>query len=173
MRGSVSIQGVRVTIPGAQTASHKVSAQVSLGLKPISDDDLNRAIASALAQVRFPNRRAIHLLPVSWSVDDQMSVRDPRGLNGRNLGLELLLQVGGLLLFKAHRFQFLLALLDGFSRDGSGRCCLGHAGYGSAGVEDCKREHAGYRSPPAFGNGDVAMSVVRRLHRFRLAPHAR
>ncbi|HTN41161.1 MAG TPA: cell division protein FtsA, partial [Asticcacaulis sp.] len=30
---NVSIQGVRVTIPGAQTASHKVSAQVSLGLK--------------------------------------------------------------------------------------------------------------------------------------------
>ena len=87
---NVSIQGVRVTIPGAQTASHKVSAQVSLGLKPISDHDLNRAIASALAQVRFPNRRAIHLLPVSWSVDDQYGVRDPRGLNGRNLGLELL-----------------------------------------------------------------------------------
>ena len=87
---NVSIQGVRVTIPGAQTASHRVSAQVSLGLKPISDDDLNRAIASALAQVRFPNRRAIHLLPVAWSVDDQSGVKDPRGLNGRALGLELL-----------------------------------------------------------------------------------
>ena len=87
---NVSIQGVRVTVPGAQTASHRVSAQVSLGLKPIADADLNRTIASALAQVRFPNRRAIHLLPVSWSVDDQHGVRDPRGLNGRSLGLELL-----------------------------------------------------------------------------------
>ena len=87
---NVSIQGVRVTIPGAQTASHRVSTSVSLGLKPIADVDLNRAIASALAQVRFPNRRAIHLLPVAWSVDDQMGVRDPRGLNGRSLGLELL-----------------------------------------------------------------------------------
>lgn len=87
---NVSIQGVRVSIPGAGCASHRVSAQVSLGLKPISDLDLNRAIASALAQVRFPNRRAIHLLPVSWSVDEQAGVRDPRGLNGRSLGLELL-----------------------------------------------------------------------------------
>lgn len=87
---NVSIQGVRVSIPGAQTASHRVSATVSLGLKPIADEDLNRAIASALAQVRFPNRRAIHLLPVSWTVDSHAGVRDPRGLNGRNLGLELL-----------------------------------------------------------------------------------
>ncbi|MGN6423825.1 MAG: cell division protein FtsA [Asticcacaulis sp.] len=87
---NVSIQGVRVSVPGAGCASHRVSAQVSLGLKPISDLDLNRAIASALAQARFANRRAIHLLPVAWSVDEQVGVRDPRGLNGRNLGLELL-----------------------------------------------------------------------------------
>ena len=87
---NVSIQGVRVTIPGAGCASHRVGSQVSLGLKPVSDNDLNRAIASALGQVRFPNRRAIHLLPVSWSVDGQAGVKDPRGLNGRNLGLELL-----------------------------------------------------------------------------------
>ena len=87
---NVSIQGVRVSVPGAGCAAHRVSAQVSLGLKPISDLDLNRAIASALAQARFANRRAIHLLPVSWSVDGQVGVRDPRGLNGRNLGLELL-----------------------------------------------------------------------------------
>ncbi|MEM9964235.1 MAG: cell division protein FtsA [Asticcacaulis sp.] len=87
---NVSIQGVRVTVPGAQTASHRVSASVSLGLKPVSDTDLNRAIASGLAQVRFQGRRTIHLLPVSWSVDEQSGVRDPRNLTGRTLGLELL-----------------------------------------------------------------------------------
>jgi cell division protein FtsA len=87
---NVSVQGVRVSVPGAQTASHRVTAQVSLGLKPISDEDLNRTIASGLSQVRFPNRRTIHLLPVSWSVDGQMGVRDPRNLTGRTLGLELL-----------------------------------------------------------------------------------
>ncbi|WP_298332734.1 cell division protein FtsA [Asticcacaulis sp.] len=87
---NVSVQGVRVSVPGAQTASHRVFAQVSVGVKPISDDDLNRAIASGLAQVRFPNRRPIHLLPVSWAVDGHNGVRDPRNLTGRTLGLELL-----------------------------------------------------------------------------------
>src|SRR5690606_34623192 len=42
------------------------------------------------AQVRYPHRRPVHLLPVSWSVDEQFGVRDPRGLSGRELGLELL-----------------------------------------------------------------------------------
>lgn len=73
-----------------QLASHRVSAQVSLGAKPICDADLSRAIAQALAQVRYANRRPIHLLPVSWSVDGQRGVRDPRAMYGRALGLELL-----------------------------------------------------------------------------------
>ncbi|WKL55878.1 cell division protein FtsA [Asticcacaulis sp. ZE23SCel15] len=87
---NASLQGVRVSVPGAQMASHRVSAQVSLGTKPISDADLTRAIQSGLSQIRFPNRRCIHLLPVSWSVDGQSGVRDPRNLTGRSLGLELL-----------------------------------------------------------------------------------
>ncbi|MDC7677566.1 cell division protein FtsA [Asticcacaulis machinosus] len=87
---NASLQGVRVSVPGAQMASHRVSAHVSLGTKPISDADLTRAIQSGLSQVRFPNRRCIHLLPVSWSVDGQSGVRDPRNLTGRALGLELL-----------------------------------------------------------------------------------
>ena len=85
----VRVQGVTVTTAGGQLASHRVSAQVSLGARPISDNDLSRAISAALAQVRLPGRRPIHLLPVSWSVDAQRGVRDPRSMFGRQLGLEL------------------------------------------------------------------------------------
>lgn len=64
--------------------------QVSLGARPIGDGDLSRAIASALAQVRIPGRKPIHLLPIAWSVDGQRGIRDPRAMFGRALGLELL-----------------------------------------------------------------------------------
>ena len=90
----VRVQGVTVTTAGGQLASHRVSAQVSLGARPISDNDLSRAIAAALAQVRLPGRRPIHLLPVSWSVDAQRGVRDPRSMFGRQLGLELVVGEG-------------------------------------------------------------------------------
>jgi cell division protein FtsA len=86
----VSVQGLSVATSGGQLASHRVRAQVSLGARPISDNDLNRAISSALAQVRLPGRRSIHLLPIAWSVDAQRGVRDPRSMFGRSLGLELL-----------------------------------------------------------------------------------
>jgi cell division protein FtsA len=86
----VPVHGVSVVTAAGQLASHRLVAQVSLGARPITDQDLTRAIASALAQVRFPNRRPIHLLPVSWSVDGQRGVRDPRNMYGRVLGLELL-----------------------------------------------------------------------------------
>jgi cell division protein FtsA len=86
----VSVQGVTVSTAGGQLASCRVSAQVSLGARPIAENDRQRAIAAALAQVRLPGRRVIHLLPIAWSVDAQKGVRDPIAMFGRTLGLELL-----------------------------------------------------------------------------------
>ncbi len=86
----VSVSGVTVATSGGQLQSCRVSSQVSLGARPISEVDCSRAIAAAVAQVRMPNRRVIHLLPVAWSVDAQRGVRDPRAMFGRTLGLELL-----------------------------------------------------------------------------------
>jgi cell division protein FtsA len=86
----VSVSAVTLTTAGGQLASHRVSSGVSLGAKPISDQDLSRALHMALAQARFPGRRPIHLLPIAWSVDNQRGVRDPRDMFGRQLGLELL-----------------------------------------------------------------------------------
>jgi len=86
----VHVSGVTLTAAGGQLMSQRVSAQVSLGAKPIADHDLSRAIQMALAQTRFPGRRPIHLLPIAWNVDGQRGLRDPRGGFGRMLGLELL-----------------------------------------------------------------------------------
>ncbi len=86
----VSVSAVTLTTAGGQLASHRVRAGVSLGARPIGDQDLSRALHMALAQARFPGRRAIHLLPIGWSVDGARGVRDPRDMFGRELGLELL-----------------------------------------------------------------------------------
>ena len=86
----VHVSGVTLTTAGGQLMSQRVHADVSIGAKPITDHDLSRAIQMALAQTRFPGRRAIHLLPIAWSVDGQRGLRDPRGGFGRVLGLDLL-----------------------------------------------------------------------------------
>ena len=86
----VSVSGVTVTTSGGQLQSRRVTSQVSLGARPISDADCSRAIAAALNHARIPGRRPIHLLPIAWSVDAQKGVRDPRAMFGRQLGLDLL-----------------------------------------------------------------------------------
>jgi len=86
----VSVTGVTVATAGGQIASTRVTANVALGARPVSDDDLTRCIAAAAAQAKTPGRRPIHVLPVCWSVDGAKGVRDPRAMYGRVLELELL-----------------------------------------------------------------------------------
>ena len=86
---STPVSGVIVTTAIGQMASHRLQARVSLGSSPASDTDLARAIALALDQIRLPNRRPIHVLPVAWSVDGARGVADPRGMRGGSLGLDL------------------------------------------------------------------------------------
>ena len=85
----LSVQGVTVCTAGGQMASHRVQGKVSLGARPIADPDLMRAIQSAVGQIRRNGRRAIHILPIAWQVVTQRGVRDPRGMFGRALAVEL------------------------------------------------------------------------------------
>jgi len=85
------ISGVVVTTAIGQQLSHRVTTAVSLGARPIRDSDLFRAIASALGRANMPGRRPIHILPLRWCVDAGPQVRDPRGLTGDQLGLDLLI----------------------------------------------------------------------------------
>ncbi|HEX8234220.1 MAG TPA: cell division protein FtsA [Caulobacteraceae bacterium] len=86
----LSVAGVTVATSGGQIQSVRVTGQVSVGARPISDADCSRAIAHALSNLRLPGRRPIHFLPIAWSVDAQKGVHDPRSMFGRTLGLELL-----------------------------------------------------------------------------------
>ena len=86
----VNVQGVTIATAGGLLSSSRVAGRVSVGARPIADNDLLRAIQNALAQIKLPGRRAIHILPVAWSVDGQGGVRDPRAMFGKTLGVELL-----------------------------------------------------------------------------------
>jgi cell division protein FtsA len=86
----VSVQGVTVATAGGQLSSSRVAGRVSIGARPIGDNDLVRAIQNALSQIKLPGRRAIHIIPMGWSVDGQGGVRDPRAMFGKTLGVELL-----------------------------------------------------------------------------------
>jgi len=87
----VQVTGVTVATAGGRLASQRLAATVSLGARPIADADLSRAISTAMAGLKLPGRRVIHVRPIAWSVDGQKGVRDPRSMFGRQLGLQLLI----------------------------------------------------------------------------------
>jgi len=86
----VQVTGVTVATAGGRLASQRLAAAVSLGARPIADADLSRAISVAMAGLKLPGRRVIHVRPIAWSVDGHKGVRDPRSMFGRQLGLQLL-----------------------------------------------------------------------------------
>jgi cell division protein FtsA len=106
------VSGVIVTTAIGQQHSNRVGATVSLGTRPIRDADLVRTIASALAKANFPGRRPIHLLPIRWAVDNGPPVRDPRGLTGDQLSLDLLVVTMAETAFTALSHCLSLAHLD-------------------------------------------------------------
>ncbi|HUZ12536.1 MAG TPA: cell division protein FtsA [Caulobacteraceae bacterium] len=86
----VNVAGVTLATAGGQLASRRLAARISLGARPIGDADLARAVGAAMAGLKLPGRRIIHLRPIAWSVDGEKAVKDPKDMFGRELGLELL-----------------------------------------------------------------------------------
>ena len=71
-------------------ASARVSAEAGLSAgRPVDDRDLRRVLNAAMEEFFQPGRVVLHAIPVAWRVDDQAGVRDPRGMYGRRLGLDL------------------------------------------------------------------------------------
>jgi cell division protein FtsA len=87
----INIDSVIVSTAGGRLSSESIVVEIPLRSRPIEDADLSRAIAAALTKVRLPSdRKPIHLLPMSWSVDGQKGINDPRSMVGHSLGLTLL-----------------------------------------------------------------------------------
>src|SRR5204862_408250 len=76
-----SVGGVTVATSGGQIASLRVRTQISLGGKPISDNDLMRANQAALAQVKMGERRkTLHGSAIASANEDrEMIEAPPRG----------------------------------------------------------------------------------------------
>lgn len=69
--------------------SMRVSVDLDLAASEVTDRDLRRILAEALHQHRDPGQVLLHALPLSWRVDGHRGVKDPRGMFGEQLGVDL------------------------------------------------------------------------------------
>jgi cell division protein FtsA len=96
MAGS-RIERVILGVSGAQIRSHRLKAEVSVAGHAIQAADVAEVIDSASAALRAAEEKAgldsvpIHRIPVGFAVDGGAGVKDPTGMFGETLSVDVLL----------------------------------------------------------------------------------
>jgi cell division protein FtsA len=84
-----TIHTVVVSVSAVQTGSQLLRGEVNIINDEVTEADIRRTLAFA-RDVEIPGQNElIHALPVSYVVDEQRGVRDPKGLHGRRLQTDI------------------------------------------------------------------------------------
>lgn len=78
-----------VNLSGGFPASHTVGVEVSLANRAVGDPDLRRVLDLARARHEPGEREVVHAIPVGFTIDGSPGIRDPRGLYGERLGVNM------------------------------------------------------------------------------------
>lgn len=84
-----AVNSVSVTLSAGQPTSTRIAAEIDLPQREVGERDLRKLLDGALSQFSVQDRVVLHAIPLAWSVDDHRGVRDPRGMFGQTLGVEV------------------------------------------------------------------------------------
>ena len=84
-----TVDKVVVCSSGGSPASEMMKAEIEISNSQVSPRDIKRAIITAKEYYSEKNRRIVHAVPISFSVDDIRGVDDPIGMAGQKLGAEV------------------------------------------------------------------------------------
>ncbi len=85
----VEVGGVIVNMSGGRLASSRFSANATLRGKAVGDQDIQRVLEAAATANARPGRTILHALPTAFRLDGTQDVRDPKGMIGVELGVDL------------------------------------------------------------------------------------
>ncbi len=88
------LREVVVNLPGVHATSRMIHADVAVSGHEVTDNDVKRALARAQDQVLDENSELIHTIPVSCSLDGKQGIREPRGMYGQKLQVDIHLVTG-------------------------------------------------------------------------------
>lgn len=88
------LRDVIVNVPGTQTQSHNMSINIQIAGQLVTDNDICRALAKAQEQVFSQDHELIHTIPVNCRIDGNDGIRDPRGMTGHDLEVDVHMVTG-------------------------------------------------------------------------------
>ena len=84
-----TVRDITVNISAGQMRSAMSDHKVPIGGAAISDIDLNKLLLECRSFKDDDESSLIHAIPVSFDVDGEAGIHDPRGLHGRELGVRM------------------------------------------------------------------------------------
>jgi cell division protein FtsA len=85
----VQVESVILSITGGRIASQGYAADIAIAGKAVSDRDVARVMDQATAHALPQNRAVLHATPTGFFLDSSRHVRDPRGMVGTRLGVDM------------------------------------------------------------------------------------
>jgi cell division protein FtsA len=84
-----TVKSAFVNVSGGLLGSDTLQVEVAIAGHEVNDGDLKRALAQGRAGYQKPDRELIHSIALGYSIDGSRGIRDPRGMYGERLGVNM------------------------------------------------------------------------------------
>lgn len=84
-----TVRSLVVNLSSGNPMSHTLNAEVALQGQEVGEGDIRRALANARGLQLAPESTLVHSLPIGFTLDGAKGIRDPRGMFGERLGVQL------------------------------------------------------------------------------------
>jgi cell division protein FtsA len=85
----LTIDSLIVNVAAGRLKSETFAASINLGGHEVEAGDIRRVLAAGAKQALKAERQVVHSLPTSFSLDGERGIRDPRGMVGAQLGVDM------------------------------------------------------------------------------------
>jgi cell division protein FtsA len=85
----LTVQSVIVNVTAGRLGSETFSATVNLGGQEVERADIQRVLRAVNDRSIRPERSIIHALPIGYALDGQKGIKDPRGMVGEKLSVDV------------------------------------------------------------------------------------
>lgn len=85
----VEVDRVVVTISAGRIGSEQYAAQVTCQAPRVEDRDIHRVLEAAADHSIRQGRAVLHSIPTGFRLDETRAIRDPRGMLGSHLGVDM------------------------------------------------------------------------------------
>ncbi|MFC7064547.1 cell division protein FtsA [Brucella rhizosphaerae] len=85
----LTVDSLIVNISAGRLKSENFTASVNLGGHEVEQTDIRRVLAAGAKQALAAERHLVHSLPIGYTLDGERGIRDPLGMLGDSLGVDM------------------------------------------------------------------------------------